>query len=94
MKRQHTRFPPPQLIPPGKPGIEGIHYPTSYFGPLSKGSVTKPMLITAFDAYLTPRLPGAVSLAHKCVNLKEPYNQDMKEKVTIKKFPKKKTGFT
>ena len=52
------------------------------------------MLITAFDAYLTPRLPGAVSLAHKCVNLKEPYNQDMKEKVTIKKFPKKKTGFT
>ena len=63
MKRQHKNS-PPLLIPPGKPDLDGIPYPTSYFGPLSNCSVTKPMLITAFDAYLTPRLRGAVSLAH------------------------------
>ena len=35
-----------------------------------------------------------MSLAHKYINLKEPYNQDIKEQVTIKKLLKKKTGFT
>ena len=52
------------------------------------------MLITGFDAYLTPMSPGAVRLVHKSVNLKEPYNEDIKGKVTTKKFLKKKTGFT
>ena len=52
------------------------------------------MLITGFDAYFTPMSPGAVSLVHKFVNLKEPYNEDIKGKVTTKKFLKKKTGFT
>ena len=52
------------------------------------------MLITGFDAYFTPMSPGAVSLVHKSVNLKEPYNEDIKGKVTTKKFLKKKTGFT
>ena len=32
-----------------------------------------------------------MSLAHKYVNLKEPYNQDIKEQVTTKNFFKKKT---
>ena len=33
----------------------------------------------------------SMSLAHKYVNLKEPYNQDIKEQVTTKNFFKKKT---
>ena len=41
-----------------------------------------------------PRSPGAVSLVHKHINLKEPYNQDIKEKVTTKKSLEKKAGFT
>ena len=35
-----------------------------------------------------------MSLARKYVNLEEPYNQDIKEQVTITIFPKKKTDFT
>ena len=42
------------------------------------------MLNTAFDAYLTLISPGAVSLVHKSVNLKEPYNEDIKGKVLKK----------
>ena len=54
------------------------------FGPLLRGSITKPMLITVLDAYLTLRSPGAMSMIRKYVNLKEPYNQDINEKVTTK----------
>ena len=36
----------------------------------------------------------SISLTHKYVNLKEPYNQDIKEQVTTKNFFKKKAGFT
>ena len=36
----------------------------------------------------------SMSLTHKYVNLKEPYNQDIKEQVTTKNFFKKKAGFT
>ena len=36
----------------------------------------------------------SMSLARNYVNLKKPYNQDIKEQVTTKKFLKKKTGFT
>ena len=64
------------------------------FGPLVRGSITNPILITAFDAYLTPTSLGAMSLVHKYINLKKPYNQDIKEKVTTKKFLEKKAGFT
>ena len=56
--------------------------------------MTNPMLITAFDAYSTPKSPRAASLVHKYVNLKEPYNRDIKEKVTTKSVLKEKTGFT
>ena len=35
-----------------------------------------------------------MSMAHNYVNIKEPYNQDIKKLVTTKNFPKKKTGFT
>ena len=35
-----------------------------------------------------------MGLAHEYVNLKQPYNQDIKEQVTTKKFLKKKTGLT
>ena len=35
-----------------------------------------------------------MSLDHKYVNLKEPYNPDIKEQVTTKKVLKKKAGFT
>ena len=34
-----------------------------------------------------------MSLAHKDVNLKEPYNQDIKDQVATKNFLKKKTDF-
>ena len=30
-----------------------IHCPSANFGPISRGSVTNPMLITLFDAHLT-----------------------------------------
>ena len=33
-------------------------------------------------------------LSHKYVNLKESYNQDIKEQVTTKSFLKKKAGFS
>ena len=36
----------------------------------------------------------SMSLDHKYVNLKEPYNQDIKEQVTTKNVLKKKTDFT
>ena len=93
MIRQHTKF-PSTVSSPRQTWSPGSHCPTAKFGPLLRGSVTNPMLITAFDAYLTPKSLGAVSLVHKYVNLKEPYNKNIKEKVTIKKFLKKKAGFT
>ena len=58
MIRQHTKF-PLLLVLPGKPDHQAIHCPTANFGPLSRGNVTNPMLITAFDTYVTPRSPGA-----------------------------------
>ena len=36
----------------------------------------------------------SMSLVHKYINLKEPYNQGIKEQVTTKNFSKKKTGVT
>ena len=36
----------------------------------------------------------SISLVHIYVNLKEPYNQDIKEKVTSKNFLEKKADFT
>ena len=56
MMRQHTNF-PLVLVPQNKPVHQAIHYPTANFGPLSKGSVTNPMLITAFDTHLTAISP-------------------------------------
>ena len=44
------------------------------------------MLITAFDTDLTPRSTRVVSLVYRYVNLEEPYNQDIKDKVTAKFF--------
>ena len=66
---------------PGKLDQQAIHFP---FGPLSRGRVTNFMLITAFEANVTPRSPGDMGLVHKYVNLKQPYNLDIKEKVTAK----------
>ena len=48
------------LDPPGKPDQEAIHSPTTNFGPLLRGSVTDPMLITVFDSSLTPRSSGTL----------------------------------
>ena len=45
-------------VPPDKPVHQAIHYPMANFGPLLKGSVPNPMLITAFDTYLTSRSLG------------------------------------
>ena len=58
MKRQHKNF-LLLLVPPDKPVHQAIHYPTANFGPLLRGSITNPMLITVFDTYLTPVSPGA-----------------------------------
>ena len=54
MIRQHREF-PPTARSLGKPDQQAIHCPTANFGPLSRDSVTNPMLITVFDNYLTPR---------------------------------------
>ena len=62
---------------------QAIHYLTANFGPLSRVSITHPMLITAFNAYLTPRSPGTVGLVHKYINLKQSNSQHIKEKVTL-----------
>ena len=43
------------LDTPGKPDHQAVHYPTANFGPLSRGNVTNPTLITVFDTYLTQR---------------------------------------
>ena len=43
------------LDPPGNPDCQAIHCPTSKFEPLSKSSVTNPILMTVFDIDLTPR---------------------------------------
>ena len=92
MIRQHTKIPPYCQFP--QPDHQTIHCLMANFGPLVRGSITNPILITAFDAYLTPTSLGAMSLVHKYINLKKPYNQDIKEKVTTKKFLEKKAGFT
>ena len=47
------------LDPPDTPDQQAIHCPTANSGPLSRGSITNPMLITVFDTHLTPRTPGA-----------------------------------
>ena len=43
----------------GKPNHQAIHCSTANFGPLSRGSVTNPILITVFETYLTSRSPGS-----------------------------------
>ena len=52
MITQHTNFPP--LDPPGKPDHQ-VTDSTANFGPLSKGNITKSMLVPVFDTYLTPQ---------------------------------------
>ena len=52
MIRQDTEFPPTPRSP-------SQTCPTANFGPLSRGSIIIPMLITVFDTYLTPRSPKA-----------------------------------
>ena len=42
------------LVPLGKTVHQAIHYSTVYFRPLLRGRFPNPMLITAFDTYLTP----------------------------------------
>ena len=110
MIRQHKNF-SLLLDPPGKPDHQSIHCPTANFGPLSRSSISNPILITVSDTYLTQRSPGAwvransdsecsglahfsMSLVHKYLNPKDPYNQFIKEQVTTKQFLKKNTGFT
>ena len=61
------------LVPTGKPDHQAIHCPTANYGPLYRISVINPMLITAHDAYLIVRSPGAMSLVYKYLTLKEPY---------------------
>ena len=86
-KRQKTKSFPLLLHHPGKPDHQAINCPTANFGPLSKGSVSNPILITVFDPNVTRSLGSecstlnhfSMSLARKCVNLKEPYHQDIKE---------------
>ena len=47
-----------------------------------------------FDSECSAFTYFSMSLARKYVNLKEPYNQDIKEQVTTIIFLKKKTDFT
>ena len=50
MTRQHTKF-SLLLDLPGKPD----HFPIANFGPISRGRITKPMLIAVFDTHSNPR---------------------------------------
>ena len=83
------------------------HCPKANFGPLSRGSITNPILIDVFDTYLSLGLSQdpsdsecsalthfSMNLARKYVNLKRPYNQDIAEQVTTINFLKNKTDFT
>ena len=97
MIRQHTEF-PLLLDPPGKPDQQTIHCPTANFGPLSRGqSNVNHCVWYLFDPKVTRGLGLSqgpsnsecsalsyfyMSLAHKHINLKEPYNQDIKEQAT------------
>ena len=82
------------LDPPGTPDQQAIHCPTTNFEPLFKGSVTNPMLTNPSVSECSALTHFSMSLDHKYVNLKEPYNQDIKEQVTTINFLKKKTDFT
>ena len=88
MIRQNTRL-PPTVRPRGKLDHQAVHCPTANLVQLSTGSITNTILITVFHTCLTPRSPGAwacsalthfsMGLACKFVNLKKPYNQDIKK---------------
>ena len=62
MIRQHTEF-RPSARSPAKPDQQAIYFPSTDLEPLSKGSVTNPMLIIVFNTYLIPRSPRAWVLA-------------------------------
>ena len=55
---QNTKF-PPTARSPGKSDHQAIHCLTTNVGPLSRGSVTNPILTPVFDTYLTLKSPGA-----------------------------------
>ena len=57
MISQHRKF-PPTSISQGKPAHRAFHWLTAKFGPISLGSITNPMLITAYDTNLTLESPG------------------------------------
>ena len=48
MIRQNAKF-PLLLDPPGKPDHQATACPAVNFGPLSRGNVTNPILISVFD---------------------------------------------
>ena len=43
---------------PGRPDHQAIHFPRANLGPLSRSSLTNPIIIIVFDTYLTPSSPG------------------------------------
>ena len=51
------------LDPPDKPDHQAIHCPTANFGPLSRGSITNPILITVFDTYLASKVTKSLGLS-------------------------------
>ena len=74
------------LDSPGKSDHQAIHYATANVGPLSRGSVTDPKLTRSLGLNQDPSNSEcsalthfSTSLARKCINLKEPCNQDIKE---------------
>ena len=90
MIRQNTKF-PLLLDPPAKPDHQTIYCPTANFGPISRGSVINPILIILFDtgsmglsqdsssSECSALTRFSMSLASNYINLKEPFNQDIKE---------------
>ena len=88
MIRQTTRF-SPTVRPPGKLDHQDVHCSTANLVQLSTGSITNTILITVFHTCLTPRSPESwacsalthfsMGLACKFINLKKPYNQDIKK---------------
>ena len=89
MIRQNTKLPPTARGSDTKPIL--ITVSDTYLIPRSPGEWVWPKTLPILNVadLLTPPL----ILTCKYVNLKEPYNQDIKEQVTTKNFLKKKTDF-
>ena len=84
-----ANFGPPSRSSVTNPMLITVWY---LFDPKVTGSLS--LIEDSTNSECTAFTHFSMSLPDKYMNLKDPYNQDIKEQVTTKKFLKKKTGFT